>query len=56
MLSTEDIDSILSLICDRQREMLSKDITVYKSSEYIDLERLKVKIRDIRQRRCKDER
>lgn len=43
----EEETLLLELICNEQIDMIVKDCTKYKSKKYKDLEKLKIKIKDM---------
>lgn len=45
--SKDERKMLIDLICDRQTHMIVKDHTKYKSKEYKELEKLKVRIKDM---------
>lgn len=46
-MTKEDKKIIIDLICDRQTKMIVKDPTSYTSEKYKNLEKLKVRIKDM---------
>lgn len=47
MLNKHDRKILIRLISDMQIKMIVKDHTLYESEEYLHLEQLKVKIKDM---------
>lgn len=47
MLNEEEKKMLIELICDKQNRMIIKDYKKYKSKKYKNLEKLKVKIKDM---------
>lgn len=47
MLSKEEKEILVELICDKQNRMIIKDHIKYESKKYKNLEKLKVKIKDM---------
>lgn len=47
MLSKNEKRLLIELICNEQTHMIIKDHTKYKSEKYKELERLKIKIKDM---------
>lgn len=45
--SKDERRMLIDLICDKQTRMIVKDHTKYKSKEYKELEKLKVRIKDM---------
>lgn len=46
-MNKEEKKILIALICNEQTNMIVKDHNKYKSSKYKDLEKLKVKIKDM---------
>ena len=46
MLTKEEKEILVELICDKQNRMIIKDHRKYESKKYKNLEKLKVKIKD----------
>jgi hypothetical protein len=46
MFTQEEKNKLIALICKEQSDIIVKDHTKYDSQEYIELEALKVKIKD----------
>lgn len=46
-LNKEEKRLLLELICNEQTRMIIKDNTKYKSEKYRELEKLKIKVKDI---------
>lgn len=46
-LNKEEKRLLLELICNEQTRMIIKDNTKYKSEKYKELEKLKIKVKDI---------
>lgn len=47
MLTKEEKEILVELICDKQNRMIIKDHRKYESKKYKSLEKLKVKIKDM---------
>ena len=47
MLTKEEKEILVELICDKQNRMIIKDHRKYESKKYKNLEKLKVKIKDM---------
>lgn len=47
MLTKEEKEILVELICDKQNRMIIKDRRKYESKKYKNLEKLKVKIKDM---------
>ena len=46
-VTKEEKEILIELICDKQNRMIIKDYRKYESKKYKNLEKLKVKIKDI---------
>ena len=47
MLTKEEKEVLIELSCDKQNRMIIKDYRKYESKKYKNLEKLKVKIKDM---------
>lgn len=47
MLTAEEKQILVQLICKEQSDMIVNDHNTYQSKEYVGLEELKVKIKDL---------
>lgn len=47
MLTEDEKQSLIQLICKEQNDMIKKDYISYQSKDYVDLEILKVKIKEL---------
>ena len=47
MLSTDEVKILVQLICERQTAMIRNNHSSFADKEYIDLERLKVRVKEL---------
>ena len=52
MLNTEEVKMLVQLICEKQTAMIKDNHSSFSSEEYIGLERLKVKVKDLEDKSC----
>ena len=52
MLSTEEVKMLVQLICEKQTAMIRNNHSSFADEEYIGLERLKVKVKDLEDKSC----
>lgn len=52
MLNTDEVKILVQLICEKQTAMIRDNHSSFADEEYIGLERLKVKIKDLEVKSC----
>ena len=52
MLNTEDVKVLVQLICEKQTAMIINNHSSFTDEKYINLEKLKVKVKDLEDKAC----
>lgn len=52
MLNTEETNTLVGLICEKQTAMIISNHGSFADEEYINLERLKIKVKEMENKSC----